>query len=453
MATTDDLMQSVYAHFAQAYAAQTAQGAAVVAFEPLGLIPGIDPAQPAAAITALEFLSINADWLPAIGDGQYTPTERSVSGAYALMLAAAQPGPGVNVDTFNLMKAQALETMSNGKAGSSLGAFLYYPAYASPPAWYDPASPSAWSTYSYKASDPAPPPAPPSPPASTGSTPGEGYVSSVGGVSREPLMLHRPVWRLTALAEAPAASPPVPMAARAAISPAVLAQVRFHAAPALSPAALAEVHAAPALALAAGLQLRPPIDRILPIIRPIRVGVDLPPAPPLLEDNGGAQPKLQSQFTMSFDYCLVQLRRPWLSGEFLETPDWYVPGARDGDSSNGPASAVVAATPGAGSTAPAASAPASKPFDWLPTACIAIKNLVIRAGGSLDAASLGGATALGPFGFHPGAAGANGIVNPGVQIVAWICLAQPRLPPCSDPALAAPAAAAPADPPSLLSST
>jgi len=124
------------------------------------------------------------------------------------------------------------------------------------------------------------------------------------------------------------------------------------------------------------------------------------------------------KFTMSFDYCLVRLRRLWFSGDLLATLGWYVPGARAGDYASGP--------------------PANTgPFAAIPTAFIAVKNLVIAASWSdSDVAARANAASFGPFsllGSHTD--DKNSVRNPGIQIIAWICGVQPQLPPDTDPSL------------------
>ena len=76
-------------------------------------------------------------------------------------------------------------------------------------------------------------------------------------------------------------------------------------------------------------------------------------------------------------------------------------------------------------------------FAVVPTAFIAVKNLNINA--ALPAgvtADAGSAAAFGPFsllGSSPNQQGA--LVDPGLQVIAWICSVQPALPPDADPSL------------------
>jgi hypothetical protein len=130
------------------------------------------------------------------------------------------------------------------------------------------------------------------------------------------------------------------------------------------------------------------------------------------------QPVETPEFTMSFEYCLVQLRRPWLSGDLLATPGWIVSGMHCGDYASG-----ESANTG--------------PLAVIPTAFIAIKNLVIDAAWSdSDLAARANATAFGPFSLLGLSTNDKSAMQcPGLQIIAWICSLQPQLPPGTDPNL------------------
>lgn len=401
MATSLDLMQDVYANFLGAYAGEAARGDVVIAFEPLGIMPGLDPNVAGAGAQAVEFLSINADELPNLGGGSYVASGRTVSGAYRMMLGAASPADA-DVAAFNALKASAVEMADNATLGSSQGPFTFYPVFASPANWYDPSCQANWTSYAFTAGASAPA-APPLPAAPSTQDPG-GPPPPQPPPRRFPMgLINADAWRLRTLAPASVIvtqAPPTPVST-------------FH------PAMLPVQHA---LALNAALL-------------PVHASV----ATPLVVDNASPAPPLQPQFTLSFQYCVLQLRRPWLSGDFLADPEWHIPGAHAGDYSAGPTAAQAAAAAGAAGAANDVSTPPAAPFSWLPVACIAIKNLAIGStGGALDP-SVATAAAFGPFAFH-GSAGAstNSLTNPGIQIVAWICAAQPRLPPLTDPALIPP---------------
>ena len=124
--------------------------------------------------------------------------------------------------------------------------------------------------------------------------------------------------------------------------------------------------------------------------------------------------------SVTFDYCMVQVHRPWLSDAFLQLRNWYVAGYRAGELSSG---SDVA---GAGN------------FGVVPTAFIAIKNLSIHADWSNDdKTALGNSVSMGPFALvgRTFDQSTNTLTCPGMQLVAWVCESQPCIPPASDPAL------------------
>jgi hypothetical protein len=153
---------------------------------------------------------------------------------------------------------------------------------------------------------------------------------------------------------------------------------------------------------------------------------------PLIVNNSGSEPVLQPQFSMSFAYCIVQLDRHWYSGDLLANDQWYVPGQRAGDYASGPSPTTTTPADSTGTVHP----PANTGFlSWIPVAFVAIKDVSVKlTGGALDPAVTHSVTSFGPFSFDPGSS-VSGLSNPGIAIVAWICSAQPVLPPQSDPSL------------------
>jgi hypothetical protein len=83
----------------------------------------------------------------------------------------------------------------------------------------------------------------------------------------------------------------------------------------------------------------------------------------------GRQSKPQTitskNFKLSFDYCLVEAKREWMSGSFLTARNWYVPYTKAGE---------IASGVGAGGGS----------FEGLPVATIVVRNLVIEADWSHD---------------------------------------------------------------------
>jgi hypothetical protein len=119
-------------------------------------------------------------------------------------------------------------------------------------------------------------------------------------------------------------------------------------------------------------------------------------------------------FALSLEVCLVHLRRPWFSSGLMTLKNWFVPTIARGAFSAG--------------TAPNDTAPLAV----LPTACVFIRNLSIKAQWSdRDREQLETSSHLGAFSLV-GRAFDNTkatISVEGVQIIAWICQPLPTLPP------------------------
>jgi hypothetical protein len=362
MATSDDLLQDVYANFLSAYDRnQTASNANVLAFEAIGLAPGLSAGAPNSPALAVEYVSTLADALPDLSGGVYARTMRTISVSYANMLSVAEPSTQAGAPTFNAMKASANEALDNSSLGSEEGPTTFKPVYALPAGWYDPSQPASWTAYSYNAGTS-------STAASSPTTP-----NPAPRVPMRPIMRTAP-WRL--MVAAPAG------------------------------------HAA---SIPANALQRP--------VYQFSSRIPLVPANPATS----APPALHPSFAMSFEYCIVELNRPWFSGDFLASAGWYVPGAHQGDYASGPVATTSASSP--------APAPSGS-FAYVPTAFIAIKNLSINAaaleGGAPDA---GQPMAFGPFSLANATGSSDALTAPGIQIIAWICSVQPQLPPATDPAL------------------
>ena len=406
MSTINDLIQDVYANFLSAYAHNTGSTNTVISFEAVGLSPGLDPSDPGSKAIALEYVSNAADWLPDLTNGTYERTMRTISVTYANLLNTLLPMPGDGVATFNAAKANAMESLDNFDLGSLNGPSTFKPAYASPQSWFDPAQAAGWSSYSYTAGK--------------ATTPGP------------QLPIRPPVWRMMSNAPAvlaPPASPPSEVPSGGGFQRETGVNTH-HIQPFASPSIANPMRTEDTAAI-----FRPGTGTALPA----RVAVDSEVfhLDHLILNNSGSQPILQPAFSMSFQYVIVELQKPWYSGDLLANTDWYVPGQHAGDFATG--STVTPTSSGADPSDP--SAPATAPaantgfFAWIPVAFIAIKNLVIQAtGGSLDPSVAQSVTSFGPFSLTPSTS-TGALSNSGIEIIAWICRAQPQLPPQTDPAL------------------
>ncbi|PPK96141.1 hypothetical protein CLV92_105243 [Kineococcus xinjiangensis] len=128
----------------------------------------------------------------------------------------------------------------------------------------------------------------------------------------------------------------------------------------------------------------------------------------VLDDVTPAAEVTTPSLDVSFEYCLVNLRRPWCSTSLLHDRSWRIPGHSRGDL-----------------TAPGA--PGNLPL--MPVGFVAVRKLRISAAWSeADRSRLGAATSLGPF--EVGPVDASGALSrDGMQIVGWLLQPLPPLPP------------------------
>jgi hypothetical protein len=422
MGSNDDLIQNVYAYFLDKYrqAVPGASGGELVAFEHIGFSPGCSNLTGTnVAAAALEELAYLVDVLPLVDGGFYSRTMRTISVTYSMMLDAAEPSSAASSQGFSDLKTQAKKAYDAAEAGSFDGPTSYKPTYPTPIDWYDLTNTANWASYCYTASAQAPPvPAgQPTPPVA----PNVHLQWHIVPPELRPAILRRSIEE----------GPEIPERVERPMfisAPAVQVERQAIATPVARPAAEAMVTpvARPAVETMATAVVRPAGASVLvtpkTLIHPVELTALMSVAN--IATQTAPQPVETPKFSMSFDYCLVRLRRSWLSGDFLATPGWYVNGKHAGDYASG------------GSTN-------TGDFPVIPTAFIAVKNLVIDAAWSdSDAAAGESAASFGPFSLLGRPANdKNGIHNPGLQIIAWICTVLPQLPPDNAPSL--PAAAAP----------
>lgn len=131
-----------------------------------------------------------------------------------------------------------------------------------------------------------------------------------------------------------------------------------------------------------------------------------------IKENAPTQPATTNDITISFDYCKVDIRRPWLFNTFLSNDSWFVPGMSKGQLS---------------------SLNTTDNISVLPIAFVAIKNLSIEANWSdTDIAHSQEATDFGPFEVNGGIIN-NKLSHEGIQIIGWVLQKLPDLPPHDPP--------------------
>jgi hypothetical protein len=301
------------------------------------------------------------------------------------------------IDSFSLLKTDCLKVWNSIKLESASGLMLQYkPALATPEDWYDRSRNESWTHQSF---DVAAAPAPPEPEPATQlwklrpndatmarvlelpepATVGVGALPPRVDVTGRVLQLRAP--RLGTL---PDPVEPAP----AAVS---LAEVGLD-----SPHLAGDVlHRA---------YLRQ--FRELDVSRRILVKQ-------YIDDNAPTEPVGTDSISISFDYCLVRIRRPWYRDVFVNQRSWWVPTVRRGELSlSGPPGNLA----------------------LLPIGFVAVRSLSIEADwAGDDLANAAVATNFGPFKVDAGVVGGK-LTHQGLQVAGWLLERMPELPPNDAPA-------------------
>jgi hypothetical protein len=138
-----------------------------------------------------------------------------------------------------------------------------------------------------------------------------------------------------------------------------------------------------------------------------------------LGNNAPTKPATTNSLTIAFDYCLVNISRPWYRESFLQNKSWFLPNTLKG--------------------ARTAHAPDATNLTLMPVALVAIKALNIQANWSADdVANSQDSTQFGPFKIESGIIN-NSLSHQGIQIVGWLLERMPDLPPNDAPGSHGPA--------------
>jgi hypothetical protein len=419
----DRLIQEFYDTFVALYhtTAGPSAGRAFLAFEPIGtaLTPDMFDLPPGgfSPLLAAERFSTLANTLPDLDGTTITaPSIRSADGLYEMLMIGAQPLPSSDRGGFDRFKSDAVEAFDRAKAQPLLhDGREYRTAVATPPDWCAPAT--TWVTRTFSTEERSQSETGPIAMAQSRSLAVERWAwrvapPDVALVLDNPGAVHRMV-SAKAVTIAGLRQPPPTMMSRAAMLKA-------------SPALMASAIARPLTFATTTVVQRPlaslepaPDTRVkLAVIRPeLRAA-----AAQQLAHASKPQEVTSKSLSLSFDYCLVTVTRPWLSTPLLALKNWFIDGHQAGELASGE---------GTGKGV----------FEVIPMAALAVKNLEIKAAWSTEErAAAAGFMKLGPFsllGRTSSGAELNAISCPGMQIIAWICQAMPRLPPAADPALAA----------------
>jgi hypothetical protein len=132
-----------------------------------------------------------------------------------------------------------------------------------------------------------------------------------------------------------------------------------------------------------------------------------------IDDNAPTEPVGTHSISISFEYCLVRIRRPWYRDAFVNQRSWWVPTVRRGELSlSGPPGNLA----------------------LLPIGFVAVRSLSIEADWAPDdLANAAVATDFGPFKVDAGVAGGK-LTHQGLQVAGWLLERMPELPPNDAPA-------------------
>lgn len=135
----------------------------------------------------------------------------------------------------------------------------------------------------------------------------------------------------------------------------------------------------------------------------------------VLLESAHTQSVESKELSVSFEYCLVDIDRPWLSHTLLQTKGWYVPGYESGELSKGTADDNTGILPA------------------LPIAFIVVKDLKISGWNQSEQKHVEDSVALGPFSLLDRKIDGTSLTWSGMQIIGWISQVMPLMPPMSDP--------------------
>lgn len=411
----NNLMENVRAFFSGQYKG-VENSNSFISFEPLGSM--IDPSDfmddnnGVSDLKATEQLSVLGDLLPHIEEVFIPDTGRLSSAYETLIESAVFSGAKITAEDkssyiarFSEEKSEALLKLDEGrKASINMPEGSYLPVYSFPKKWYD-TSGSFWVNKTFSSTEIATPPASDPPP--PGRRPFIGWRTKLS-VDPETLIvadIHTP----------PDATQParlnIPLRTRfqdinRPVN--VAATVRPMNTVAALNTTVNPVATQPAMKMR-NLNLLNKID----FSDRVRVTQQL-----VKDDTANVAPVQSNAFSMSFDYCLVYLQRPWLNTSlFTFSNIWYSLSLQENYFSNGMKDDTNKGI--------------LKSFS---TAMILIKNLRIKAAWTDDDKSNAqNSIGLGVFNLNNSQFVNNELITPGMQIIGWMCEVLPKLPAQGDP--------------------
>jgi len=333
------------------------------------------------------------------------------------------------ITSFNSLKSEAVKLLETIRLESSTGLmFDFKPSFASPRDWYDKTKKDNWTTHSFNITEP-----PTSTPVDNGprfqlwrkkiddATMAQLVPSAANAQLAEPARLATTL--LVAHPTRPVQTTPTVVNASFRFARPVMA-ARFNpiTAARVAPTNIS-TDRAPANTAAARFDLGKvylrqtttiPVNEKIAVLQYIKC-------------NAPTQPATTNNISVSFDYCVVNISRPWYRQGFVNDTSWFIPNKTKGEL-----------------TAPVDH---GANLILLPVGAVAIKNLRIQAQWpAADIESSQEATEFGPFKVDSGIVN-NTLSHEGIQIIGWLLERMPSLRPNDPPAPKGESPSQPADTP------
>lgn len=413
----NNLIENVRSFFIEQYKG-VEKSKLFISFEPLGSV--IDPADFSAETDdlkekkAVETLSVLGDRLPEIDDTFFANRLSSISTNYDMLINGAQfTGQNITAEDKMSYIAKVKEVVSEAqlkfddgeKASIQTPEGSYLPVYGYPKKWYDPESP-VWTNKYFSDKEEAEQPPRPTP-----------------TIKKPPVF----TWRknlVTTIAEIKPEAVVQPEKVSSPIHTLGKRKIRGNN---LEPwhklfqpgkgnmDSLATAVAKPVTAAA-----NPVLEiKNLNLLQNVDLARRVKLMGSITENNTAPeQPVHSNQFEMSFDYCLVDLDRPWFNTTLFSYANlWYCLSFPESYFSNGNKDDTNKGI-----------------MKCIPTAMIVIKNVHLKAAWTEeDKKNAAESIAFGFLNLKDKEFKNNELVIPGMQIIGWICEVMPKLPRISDP--------------------
>ena len=377
------------------------------------------------ALVTEQFSSL-ANLLPELdGTAIMGPGLLSADSAYAALLVQAQALTPDDMPVLGAIKGPAQRAYDEaGEPPLIHGGVEYRPALPTPPDWPLPSGAGAWSSYSYKSEErttvakPTPQPGVPrplpnwrwrvAPPTLRVAVKSIDTVAATVPPRPAPISSAATQTKLTLLSASVAEKP-----ATLAANPHLVAAATIPAQARLSDVQVMKRPIAPPIV--AQVPSRPVTPAAVQAVQLNVLAAKLQ----TVREQSQPQAVTSSSIELSFRYCMVPIRRPWVSSAFLTARNWFIPRMKGGE---------IASGTGLGDGS----------FEVMPTAALCVRDLrIVAAWSAEERAVLPAMTKFGPFSLVGSTldAATTSLLCSDIQIIGWVMVPMPKLPPNGDPSL------------------